>query len=401
MAAEFSDDDVCIISFARTAMGQLGGALSKLSAPELGAIAIAGALERGGVEASAVEEVFMGNVLQAGVGMNPARQAAVKAGIPLSVPATTVNKVCASGMKAVTEAARAIKCGDISIAVAGGMENMSLAPFYARHMRFGRKMGSVSMDDGMLVDGLQDPFSGVSMGECAEACAEAHSVTREEQDAHAWASFSRAKAAADGGKFTAIVPVEVSSRRGPPTVVVADEGPQKKTSEEALARLRPAFRRDGTGTVTAGTSSSIADGAVACVLASGAAARSLGLPVIARLRAYADAAHASEEFTTAPSLALPLALEKAGIEAADVDAWEINEAFSVVAVVNSKLLALEADKVNVFGGSVALGHPLGASGARLICTLLAVLTDGDGKIGAAAVCNGGGGATAVIIERLA
>ncbi|CBI28461.3 hypothetical protein VitviT2T_018174 [Vitis vinifera] len=397
-AASIKPRDVCIVGVARTPMGGFLGTLSSLSATKLGSIAIEAALKRANVDASLVQEVFFGNVLSANLGQAPARQAALGAGIPNSVVCTTINKVCASGMKATMLAAQSIQLGVNDIVVSGGMESMSNVPKYLAEARKGSRFGHDSLVDGMLKDGLWDVYSDTGMGVCAELCADNHVISREEQDAYAIHSFERGIAAQDGGAFAwEIVPVEVSGGRGrPSTIVDKDEG-LGKFDPVKLKKLRPSFKENG-GSVTAGNASSISDGAAALVLVSGEKALQLGLSVIAKIAGYADAAQAPELFTTAPALAIPKAISNAGLEASQIDYYEINEAFAVVALANQKLLGLSPEKVNVHGGAVSLGHPLGCSGARILVTLLGVLRQKDGKYGVGGVCNGGGGASALVVE---
>jgi acetyl-CoA C-acetyltransferase len=390
--------EVVIVSAVRTPMGSFGGALSSVPATALGAAAIKGALEKAGLSADAVEEVYMGNVLQANVGQAPARQAAMAAGIGNQVPCTTINKVCSSGMKAIMMGAQAIKAGDVEIIVAGGMENMSAVPHYLPTGRTGVKLGDISLVDGLVKDGLTDVYNAQHMGVCAELCAEEHQFTREDQDAFALESYRRSAAAWNGGKFAnEVVPVAVPQRRGDAIVVDTDEE-YTKVNTDKVPQLRPVFKKDGT--VTAANASTLNDGASAVVLMSASKAAELGLDPIARITGYADAAQEPEWFTTAPAKALPKALAKAGITMDAVDFFEFNEAFSVVGLANMKLLGLDAAKVNVHGGAVSLGHPLGASGARIITTLIGVLQQNGGKIGAAAICNGGGGASALVLELM-
>ncbi|KAH6788637.1 acetoacetyl-CoA thiolase 2 [Perilla frutescens var. frutescens] len=390
--------DVCIVGVARTPMGGFLGSLSSLPATKLGSIAIQSALKRANIDPSLVQEVFFGNVLSANLGQAPARQAALGAGIPNSVVCTAINKVCASGMKATMLASQTIQLGINDVVVAGGMESMSNAPKYLAEARKGSRLGHDSLVDGMLKDGLWDVYNDVGMGVCAELCAEHHSITREQQDDFAIQSFERGIAAQDAGSFAwEITPVEVSGGRGrPSTIVDKDEGLGKFDAGK-LRKLRPSFKETG-GTVTAGNASSISDGAAALVLVSGQKALELGLTVIAKISGYADAAHAPELFTTAPALAIPKAISNAGIEASQVDYYEINEAFAVVALANQKLLELNPEKINVHGGAVSLGHPLGCSGARILVTLLGVLRQKNGKYGVGGVCNGGGGASALVLE---
>ncbi len=388
--------EVVIVSAARTPIGSFLGALSTIPAPRLGAIAIKGALEKINLKPELVQEVLMGNVVQAGTGQAPARQAAIYAGIPNTVPCTTINKVCASGMKAVMQGAQAIALGDADIVVAGGMENMSLIPHYL-HARTGTKFGPTSLEDGMQKDGLVDAYDQNAMGVCADACATEYNFSREAQDAYAIQSYERSAAAWDAGKFdNEVVPVEVPQRRGEPVVVSKDEE-YTNVFLDKIPSLRPAFTKDGT--VTAANASTINDGAGAVVLMSKEKANELGLKPLATIKGYADAAHEPKWFTTAPAKALPKALNKAGISIDDVDFFEFNEAFSVVGLANMKLLGLTDENVNVNGGAVSLGHPLGCSGVRIIITLINVLEQNNANIGAAAICNGGGGASAIVIER--
>ncbi len=389
--------EVYIISAVRTPMGSFGGALSTVPAPKLGAAAIKGALNKAGVAADAVEEVFMGNVLQANLGQAPARQAAIFAGINNDVPCTTVNKVCASGMKALSLAAQSIICGDNDVVVAGGMENMSAVPHYY-NARNATKLGDVKMIDGMVKDGLTDVYNQVHMGVCADKCATENNITREDQDNFAIESYRRATEAWDAGKFNEeIVPVEVPQRRGDAIIVDKDEE-YTNVKLEKIPQLRAVFTKEGT--VTAANASTLNDGASALVLMSKEKADELGLSPIAKIVSYGDAAHEPEWFTTAPSKAVPVALKKANLEIADIDYWELNQAFSVVGLVNTQKLGLDPAKVDVNGGAVALGHPLGSSGSRIIVTLINVLKQNGGKYGAAGICNGGGGASAMVIENV-
>ncbi|KAK6918715.1 Thiolase, N-terminal, partial [Dillenia turbinata] len=388
--------DVCIVGVARTPIGGFLGTLSSLPATKLGSIAIECALKRANVDPALVQEVFFGNVLSANLGQAPARQAALGAGIPNSVVCTTVNKVCASGMKATMLAAQSIQLGINDVVVAGGMESMSNVPKYLAEARKGSRLGHDSLVDGMLKDGLWDVYNDYGMGACAELCADQHSITRDEQDSYAIMSFERGIAAQDSGVFAwEMVPVEVSGGRGKPSTVVDKDEGLGKFDAAKLRKLRPSFKENG-GSVTAGNASSISDGAAALVLVSGEKALKLGLKVIAKIRGYADAAQAPELFTTAPALAIPKAISNAGLEASQIDYCEINEAFAVVALANQKLLGLNSDKVNVHGGAVSLGHPLGCSGARILVTLLGVLRQKNGKFGVGGVCNGGGGASALV-----
>jgi len=376
-------------------MGSFQGCLSTVPAPKLGSVAIAGALHAASLNPNAVDEVFMGHVLQAGVGQAPARQAALGAGVEDHVPCTTVNKVCASGMKAISLGMQAISSGDAEVVVAGGMENMSRVPHYLEG-RNGVKFGNISVKDGMLLDGLTDVYNATHMGNCAELCAKEKNITREEQDAFAIESYRRATEAWDAGKFDAeIVPVSVPQRRGEDVVVNRDEE-FTNVRLDKIPSLRPAFDREGT--VTAANASTLNDGASALVLASEEAVQKHGLKPLARLLATADAAQAPEWFTTAPSLALPKALRKAGLSDAEIDLWELNEAFSVVGIANNRELGLNPEAVNVNGGAVALGHPLGSSGSRIVVTLIHALRDRGLSRGAAGICNGGGGASALVLE---
>ncbi|PZO27957.1 MAG: acetyl-CoA C-acetyltransferase [Flavobacteriaceae bacterium] len=387
---------VVIVSAARTPIGSFMGALSTVSAPQLGAVAIKGALDKINLDPKLVDEVLMGNVVQAGVGQAPARQAALYAGLSDSVIATTVNKVCASGMKAVMMGAQSIISGDAEIIVAGGMENMSMIPHYL-HLRNGHKFGPASMIDGMQKDGLTDAYDNNAMGVCADLCATEYKISREEQDQFAIQSYERSAKAWDAGKFdNEVVPVAVPQRKGDPIMVTKDEE-YTNVKLDKIPSLNPAFTKEGT--VTAANASTINDGAGAVVLMSEEKAKALGLKPLAYIKSYADAAQEPKWFTTSPAKALPKALDKAGIAINDVDFFEFNEAFSVVGLANAKILGLDNNKVNVNGGAVSLGHPLGCSGVRIIITLLNVLEQNDAKIGAAAICNGGGGASAIVIER--
>ncbi|OUL61931.1 acetyl-CoA C-acyltransferase [Flavobacterium sp. AJR] len=387
---------VVIVSAVRTPIGSFMGGLSTVSAPKLGAVAIKGALERIQLDPNLVDEVFMGNVVQAGVGQAPARQAAIFAGLSNEVACTTVNKVCASGMKAVMLGAQAIACGDAEIVVAGGMENMSLIPHYVQ-MRNGTKFGPTTMVDGMQKDGLTDAYDNNAMGVCADLCASEYNISREEQDNFAIQSYERSAKAWDAGKFDSeIVPVAVPQRKGDPIIVSKDEE-YTNVKLDKIPSLNAVFTKDGT--VTAANASTINDGAAAVVLMSEEKAIALGLKPLAYIKGYADAAQEPKWFTTSPAKALPKALDKAGISISDVDYFEFNEAFAVVGLANSKILDLDNDKVNVNGGAVSLGHPLGCSGVRIIVTLINVLEQNNAKIGAAAICNGGGGASAIVIER--
>ncbi len=387
---------VVIVSAVRTPIGSFMGGLSTVSASQLGAIAIKGALNKINLDPNLIDEVFMGNVVQAGVGQAPARQAAIFAGLSSNVTCTTVNKVCASGMKSVMLGAQAIMCGDAEIVVAGGMENMSMIPHYL-HMRNGIKFGPTSMVDGMQKDGLLDAYDNNAMGVFADLCAAEYKISREEQDHFAIESYKRSTKAWETGKFdTEIVPVSVPQRKGDPILVIKDEE-FTNVNLEKIPTLNPVFTKEGT--VTAANASTINDGAAALILMSEEKALEIGLKPLAYIKGYADAAQEPKWFTTAPSKALPKALDKAGISIAEVDLFEFNEAFAVVGIANAQILGLNTDKINVNGGAVSLGHPLGCSGARIIVTLINVLQQNNAKIGAATICNGGGGASAIIIER--
>jgi acetyl-CoA C-acetyltransferase len=389
--------EVVIVAAVRTPIGSFGGALASLTAVELGAIALKGALDKAGVAPELVEQVIMGNVISANLGQAPARQAAKKAGLPDTVECTTVNKVCASGSKAIMFAAQAIMLGQAEVILAGGMESMSNVPYYLDKARFGAKYGNGQMIDGLVKDGLWDPYHDFAMGNAADATAEHYGITREEQDAFARQSYERSAAAAQAGKKKEeIVPVTITVR-GKDTVVSDDEE-YTKVQFEKFAGLKPAFTK--TGTVTAANASTLNDGAAAVLLMSREKADELGIKPLALIRGFADAEQAPEWFTTTPSIAIPKALKNAGLEAKDVDFYEINEAFSVVSLANNKLLELEGTKVNVYGGAVSLGHPLGASGARIVTTLLSVLAQEGGKIGVTGICNGGGGASSIVLEKL-
>lgn len=388
---------VVIVSAARTPIGSFMGALSSLPATKLGAIAIKGAIEKINLDPNLVDEVLMGNVIQAGNGQAPARQAALFAGLPNTVSCTTINKVCASGMKAVMQGAQAIVAGDAEIIVAGGMENMSLIPHYV-HLRSGTKFGPTSLIDGMQKDGLTDAYDNLAMGVSADLCAVQYEITREEQDAFAIRSYEKSAQAWETGKFdNEIIPVEIPQKRGEPLVFSQDEE-FTNVKLDKIPSLNPVFSKDGT--VTAANASTINDGAAVLILMSEEKANSLGLKPLAYIKSYADAAQEPKWFTTSPAKALPKALNKAGLSVSDVDFFEFNEAFSVVGIANSKILNIDAAKVNVNGGAVSLGHPLGCSGARIIVTLINVLAQNNAKIGAAAICNGGGGASAIVIERV-
>lgn len=388
---------VYIVAAARTPMGSFGGALSSIAATHLGAAAIQGALQKGEIDKTIVDEVFMGNVLQANLGQAPARQAAMFAGLSENVPCTTVNKVCASGMKSIALAAQSIIAGDNHVVIAGGMENMSQVPHYYS-ARNAVKLGDVKMIDGMVKDGLTDVYNKVHMGNCAEICAKEKGFSREEQDAFAIESYKRSAAAWDAGKFDEeIIHVGVPQRKGDPVMVTKDEE-YTNVMLDKIPALRPVF--DPNGTITAANASTLNDGASALILASEEAVEKYGLKPIARVVSYADASQAPEWFTTAPSLAIPKALAKANMQISDIDFWELNQAFSVVGLANIKELGLDPSKVDVNGGAVALGHPLGSSGSRIIVTLINVLKQNGGKFGGAGICNGGGGASAMIIENI-
>jgi acetyl-CoA C-acetyltransferase len=390
--------EVVIVSAVRTPIGSFGGSLSTLSATRLGANAIMGAVRKAGIENKIVDEVFMGNVLQANLGQAPARQAAIFAGISKEVPCTTINKVCASGMKSIMIAAQTIICGDNDVVIAGGMENMSNTPHYLNQVRAGQKLGDMKLFDGMIKDGLTDVYGKVHMGVCAEVCAKEMEFSREEQDNFAIESYNRSSKSWKLGKFLdEITPVEVPQKRGDALIISEDEE-YKKVKIEKIPNLRPVFDKEGT--ITAANASTINDGASALVLMSADKAKALNITPIAKIRSYADAAHEPEWFTTAPSKALPIAIAKAGMSINDIDYYELNEAFSVVGLANIKILGLDTKRVNVNGGAISLGHPLGSSGSRIIVTLINVLKQNKAKIGAAGICNGGGGASAMIIELI-
>lgn len=391
-------NEVYIISAVRTPIGSFGGSLKDLSATQLGAIAIKGAINKAGVEAAIVDDVLMGSVIQANLGQAPARQASKFAGLPNQVNCTTINKVCASGMKAIAQAAQSILLGDAEIVVAGGMESMSNVPFYADTMRWGNKYGNSQLIDGLAKDGLTDVYDGKAMGMAADMCAATCGISREEQDAFATESYKRSQAAVESGKFVnEIVPVEIPQRKGDPLLIAKDEEPFNVKFDK-IATLKGAFQKDGT--VTAANASTMNDGAAALLLMSKKKAEELGLKPIAKIVSYADAEQEPEWFTTAPSLAVPKAVSKAGLKMEDISFWELNEAFSVVGIENSRRMKLDPTKVNVNGGAVSLGHPLGCSGARIIVTLINVLKQNNAKYGAAGICNGGGGASAMVIENL-
>ena len=391
-------NEVVIIAAVRTPIGSFNGSLAGLTATQLGAAAIKGAVERAGIQPDQVQEVFMGNVISANLGQAPATQAATYAGLPDTIPSTTINKVCASAMKAVMLGAQSIMAGTNDVVIAGGMESMSNIPYYLDKARNGYRLGHGQIIDGLVRDGLWDVYKNYHMGSAAELCSREYSISREEQDAYAIESYTRSAAAVAAGKFkNEIVPVIIPQRKGDPIVVSEDEE-YKNIKFDKVPSLNPAFEKDGT--VTAANASTLNDGAVALVLMSATKAAELGLKPIAAIRGIADAQQAPEYFTTAPAKAIPLAIAKAGLKASDIGYYEINEAFSVVAIANNKILGLDASKVNVNGGAVALGHPLGTSGARIIATLINVLDQNNSQYGVAAICNGGGGASAVVIEKL-
>ncbi len=386
---------VYIVSAVRTPIGSFGGSLKDFSATQLGAIAIKAAVERAGLTPDKIEEVYMGNVIQANVGQAPARQAAKFAGLPDTVICTTVNKVCASGMKAIAQAAQNILLGDADIVIAGGMESMSNVPFYVTNMRWGNKYGDTKLTDGLSRDGLTDVYQNLAMGNFAELCAKENNITREDQDAFAIESYKRSQAAWNDGKFTdEVVPVDIVSKKG--TITFAKDEEPFNVKFDKIPELKSAFIKDGT--VTAANASTMNDGAAALVLMSKEKADELGIKPIAILKSYADAEQAPEWFTTTPSLAVPKAVAKAGLKMSDIDFVELNEAFSVVGIVNTQKMNLDKTKVNAHGGAVSMGHPLGCSGARIIVTLINVLKQNGGKLGAAGICNGGGGASAMVIE---
>lgn len=390
--------EVVIVSAVRTPIGSFNGSLASLSATQLGAAAIKGAVERAGIQPDQVQEVFMGNVLSANLGQAPATQASIFAGLPQNIPSTTINKVCASAMKAVMLGAQSIMAGANDVVVAGGMESMSNVPFYLDKARNGYRLGHGQITDGLVKDGLWDVYKNYHMGSAAELCSRENNVSREAQDDYAINSYKRSAAAAEAGKFkNEIVPVSIPQRKGDPIVVSEDEE-YKNIKFDKVPTLAPVFEKDGT--VTAANASTLNDGAVALVLMSATKAAELGLKPIAAIRGFADAQQAPEYFTTAPAKAIPLAIAKAGLKHENIDYYEINEAFSVVAIANNQILGLDPNRVNVNGGAVALGHPLGTSGARIIATLINVLEQNNGRYGVAGICNGGGGASAVVIEKL-
>ena len=389
--------EVYIVSAVRTPLGSFGGTLAGISATKLGAIAIKGALEKINLDSKLVDELFMGSVLQANLGQAPARQAAKFAGLPDSVNCTTVNKVCASGMKSISLGVQAILLGDADVVIAGGMENMSQVPFYLENNRWGAKYGNGVVVDGLVKDGLTDVYNNFPMGNCAELCAKEYNFTREDQDAFAIESYKRSAAAGEAGKFKEeIVPVEIVTKKG--TVLFTEDEEYKSVNFEKIPGLKPVFQKDGT--ITAANASTMNDGAAALVLMSKEKADALGLKPLAKIIGYADAEQAPERFTTTPAIAMPKAAEKAGLKLSDINYFELNEAFAVVGLANIKLMNLDASKVNVNGGAVSLGHPLGCSGARVIVTLINVLKQNNAKYGGAAICNGGGGASAMVIENM-
>ena len=390
--------EVVIVSAVRTPIGSFGGALSSVSATKLGAAAILGAIDKIKLDKDTVDEVFMGNVLQANLGQAPARQAAIYAGLSENIPCTTINKVCSSGMKSIMIAAQTIMCGDNDIVIAGGMENMSSVPHYFTKGRTGQKLGNMQLIDGMVKDGLTDVYSSVHMGLCAEKCAKEMNLSREEQDSFAVESYNRSNNSWKSGKFSnEVVHVEVPQRKGDPILVTEDEE-YKNVNLEKIPQLRPVFDKDGT--VTAANASTLNDGASALILMSAQKAKEMKIQPIAKIRSFSDAAQEPEWFTTAPAKAVPIAIEKAGLNKNDIDYYELNEAFSVVGLANMKVLGINDDKVNINGGAVSLGHPLGSSGSRIIVTLINVLAQNEAKLGVAGICNGGGGASAMVIELI-
>ena len=390
--------EVVIVSAVRTPIGSFGGSLSTISATKLGSIAIKGAIEKAGIDKNIVEEVFMGNVLQANLGQAPARQSSIFAGLSENVPCTTVNKVCSSGLKSIILASQTIMCGDNDVVVAGGMENMSNVPHYFAKGRYGQKLGDMKLVDGMVKDGLTDVYGNVHMGLCAEKCATDNNISREEQDAFAIESYKRSAESWANGKFkNEVIPVEVPQRRGE-NIIISEDEEYKNVKLEKIPNLRPVFDKEGT--ITAANASTLNDGASALILMSLEKANELGVKPLAKIISYADAAQEPEWFTTAPSKALPIAISKSGLTKDNIDFYELNEAFSVVGLANMKILDLNPKIVNVNGGAISLGHPLGNSGSRIIVSLINVLKQNNGKIGAAGICNGGGGASAMIIELM-
>jgi acetyl-CoA C-acetyltransferase len=390
--------EVYIVSAVRTPIGSFGGALKSFSATQLGGIAIKAVIEKTQLNPQLVDEVIFGSVIQAGLGQAPARQAAIFGGLPHKVICTTVNKVCASGMKSITQAAQSILLGDADIIIAGGMESMSNVPFYNTQQRWGNKYGDITIQDGLAKDGLVDVYDKVAMGNFADLCAKEHSISREDQDAFAIASYQKAQNATEKGLFKEeIIPIQIPQKKGDPIIIDKDEEPYNVKFDK-INTLQPAFTKEGT--VTAANASTMNDGAAAILLMSGEKLKELGLQPIAKIISYADAEHDPKWFTTAPSLALPKALSKASLSVNQIDAFEFNEAFSVVGIVNTQLLKIDSTKVNINGGAVSLGHPLGCSGARIVVTLSHILEQNNKQYGAAAICNGGGGASAIIIERV-
>jgi acetyl-CoA C-acetyltransferase len=389
--------EVYIVAAVRTPIGSFGGSLKSFTATQLGGIAIKAVLEKVQLDPSKVDEVIFGSVIQAGLGQAPARQAAIYGGLPHKVICTTVNKVCASGMKSIAQAAQSILLGDADIIVAGGMESMSNVPYYNTHQRWGNKYGDITIQDGLAKDGLVDVYDKVAMGNFADLCAKEHAISREDQDAFAVASYQKSQNATEKGLFKEeIIPISIAQKKGDPIVVDKDEEPFNVKFDKINA-LQPAFTKEGT--VTAANASTMNDGAAAVLLMSGEKLKELGLKPLAKIISYADAEHDPKWFTTAPSLALPKALSKANLSVEQIDAFEFNEAFSVVGIVNTQLLKIDANKVNIHGGAVSLGHPLGCSGARIMVTLTHILQQNQKQLGAAAICNGGGGASAMVIER--
>ena len=390
--------NVVITSYSRTPIGSFGGGLSSISATKLGAHAIKSALQKINLSPNLVEELYMGNVISSGIGQAPAKQCAIYAELGPNTPCTTINKVCSSGMKSIMMAAQAIKSGDADIIVAGGMESMSNIPYYIPKARNGHKFGHGKIMDGLVLDGLTDVYSGDVMGVCGELCAEEMNISREEQDDFAIESYNRSKKAWENGYFKdEVSPIEIPQRRGDSIIIEEDEE-FKNVNIEKIKKLRTVFKKEGT--ITAGNASTLNDGAAALILMSEEKAKELGIKPIAKINSYSDASQEPEWFTTSPAKAIPLALNKANLKIEDIDYWELNEAFSVVGIANTKKLKLNPDKVNIYGGAVSLGHPLGCSGARIVTTLLSVLINNDAKFGGAGICNGGGGASAMIIEKL-
>ena len=389
--------EVVIVSYCRTPIGSFGGSLSTVSAPKLGSIAIKGAMDKINIDPNIIDEVYMGNVISSGLGQAPAKQAAIFAGINQNTPCTTINKVCSSGMKAIMIGAQSIQTGENEVVIAGGMENMSSIPFYLSDMRNGKKLGHTKIEDGLLVDGLTDVYDNVHMGVCAELCAAEMNISREEQDQFALKSYQKSTEAWNNGFFkNEITEVKVETRKS--EIIINEDDEFKNINLEKFKKLRTVFKKDGT--VTAGNASTINDGAAAVIIMSKEKAEELGIKAISKIISYADASQEPKWFTTTPTKALEKALEKASLEKENIDFWELNEAFSVVGIANIKNLGITAEKVNINGGAVSLGHPLGCSGARILVTLLNTLENKNGKMGAAGICNGGGGASAIIIENL-